>query len=194
MPTLKRCLCSILLAMLSGYCNAEPLTVTWSGNASGFLGNTAFTDTDFTFISTGNTDSDIVNGFPATRFTSSGTTLSLDGLGRFEVHRPLEHFINEPSEFAGFNIQGGTRLAFRAFRGAVPANSPSDFHSDLGPITAIGNLLQWDFYSLPTSGGGFTFIESAGIDLTFQVRVVPEPTSGLLLLCGTSVLVLNRSR
>lgn len=59
--------------------------------------------------------------------------------------------------------------------------------ASIGPVTGTGNLLQWDFENLRTSGGVLFFDDNATVPMNFTATIVPEP--GVIGLAAVAFLV-----
>jgi PEP-CTERM motif len=167
-------------------------TYTFQGLGTGVLGTTSFTDSAFTIMLTGNTNSIVQSTqpcipSPCTVFSEQATsaTVSVAGLtGTFTL--PVGVFDNQT-----FTTLGFSRFSGGAVTGDImdlqfnPAFGPYDLASSLGPIgpfTSNEGQFNCSFGCVTTSQGNLSMSSVSGV--TFTATVVPEPSSLLLLSTG----------
>lgn len=119
-------------------------------------------------------------------------SIDLAGIGSFSFLQPTQTFVNNPSSLVGFGlttldlVYGPTDRAFANY----------GLRSPIGPVSGTGELLQWDFDPIRTSGG-IMQLDSGEIPASFQaVAPIPLPAGAPLLLSALAALavVLRRRR
>jgi hypothetical protein len=186
-------LCSACLLLLAGVpltVGAAPITYSFSGTGSGFVGATQFINTDFLILLDGDTDSIAFSNNIAQNFIGIGDgTISLAGIGAGTFTEFLWMFNNKTAEGVGF-------------RGLPIVPEIPDFLS----INSFGTGL--DSYDLDTAFGplpqpNFPFVSpgnSLGLDIgalsfnnvsgtTFEAYLVPVP--GAVWLFGSALGLLG---
>jgi hypothetical protein len=177
--------------------SASTITFTYSGTASGALGQTSFSDAAFTITGVGDTGNVFVNPSNSTVLGLHLDSASIDiaGQGIFSITSVMGAFVAHGAQVAGFahGDGGGSDL----IHSAVDTSFGSwDLASSIGPITGSGSILQWSLAAVNTTGGALLFSD-ATTPITFQATVgnaTPEPGSILLLVSGAAVLGVLRFR
>ncbi len=177
--------------------SASTITLTYSGTASGSLGQTSFSDAAFTVTGVGDTANFFVNPANSTvlDLALDSASIDIEGQGIFSFTGVMGAFVAHNAQLAGFAHAdgGGSDL----IHSAVDASLASwDLASSIGPITGSGDILQWGIAPASTSGGTLVLF-NATTPITFQATVsnaTPEPGSVLLLISGAVVLGVLRFR
>jgi hypothetical protein len=175
---------------------AVPITYVHTGVGSGTLSGVGFgaeTPLAFTITAVGDTDNVVSCG--STCLFNDNITASIDitGLGTFDFLTATRFFVNNGTGVVGFSRagSGGADL----FDG--PAVPVWDMLSSLGPIAGFGDLMQWSFSPVLTTGGVLSF-NSSTTESTFTATVggptVPEPATLLLLGGGLAAGLQRRLR
>lgn len=154
----------------------QELTYTETGDATGSLDGTSFTDALVTLTLTGNT-STITSLFPGVPSISGTATVSVAGVGSDTFSGPAYVFSNQ-----NFSV-GGIGDSLDIIDTNNSAFSTYDLSTSFGPVTgpAEGNLGA----SFPTVSGGEFVITSFNSDSTFSATpTVPEPSSLLMFATG----------
>jgi hypothetical protein len=180
-------LCAVAAIGLS----ASTITFTYSGTASGTLGQTSFSDAAFTVTGVGDTANVFVNPSNSSVLGLHLDSASVDiaGQGIFSITSAMGAFVAQNAQLAGLahSDGGGADL----IHSAVDASLGSwDLASSIGPIAGPGSILQWGLAPVNTTGGTL-FFSTAGTAITFQATVgnaTPEPGSVLLLISGAAAL------
>ena len=180
----------LLLLVTSAIANAVPITFIHSGNGSGTIDGVAFTDSDVVFTATGNTDDRISSGgtFIIDHLTAS---VEISGVGVFDFVTGTNTYVNNTVESVGFSRAPGPDL----FNGPFTTSEFGvwDMLSSIGPISGVGNFLQWDLTPVITSGGELFFESEVG-GVTFEAIVseVSAPSTMLLLLTSIGYVFFRR--
>lgn len=182
---------------------AEPITLTFSGTASGTAGLTPFTDEPFLFTFTSDT-SDITQPSCCSSdySTPSGTTgtVYIGGIGTGDLLDTQAVFVNQNPAEDNIGIWHYDEPDWLDL--VTSAASTYSLTTSLGPITATAfdNVAMGGHY-LQSALGNLVF--SSVSDVTFQATVgspspdatpdaAPEPSSWILL--GTGILALFVAR
>ena len=164
---------------------ADPITFVHTGSGRGTLAGAEFgtmAPLPFTIAATGDTDDR--RGFDGGVFIDHLTaSISIDGLGDFDLVTETRTFVNNSVGLVGFSRAG----AFGADLFVGPPNAPPwDMLTAIGPLSGNGMLLQWTYNDVRTTGGVLVFDEAVS-SATFQAIVrepVPEPATLTLLTTG----------
>jgi hypothetical protein len=154
--------------------SAVPITFIQTGRGSGTLNGVGFGTRDFTITSHGDTNNRQVSG-NLLSIGHDSSSIAISGLGVFDFLDVTRTFDNHDVSIVGYI--GAVDLYY------APKNSAFatwDMLGSIGPITGSGELLQWQFDPVKTSGGILRFNDAIGFPATFQA-IVPEPASLSLL-------------
>ena len=124
----------------------------------------------------------------------TSSSISIAGLGNFDILTGTRTFVNNGSQMVGFSRAGAS--GYDLFQGPHDAVFRSwDMLTPIMPISELGRLKQWSSYSplINTTGGILIFNDTPGWAIaTFSA--IPEPgTVSLLALGGMAVLKRRRS-
>ena len=193
------------LILTAAQASAAPITYTWWGQGSGFLGNNSFADALVTFNYYADTDTTVF-GSSGTAHNEAGTgTVTIDGLG-------TAPFTDSRMAAVWTSDTGYVLLGYRGLPSAAPAYAIAvtgyvlpgwDFVSPVGPATGRIYFSPEDRFA--TTLGEFYWssaMSSSPTDpstyFTFQATTggptVPEPASILLLGAGLGALALRKRR
>ena len=177
--------------------SASTITLTYSGTASGALGQTSFSNAAFTVTGIGDTANIFVNPSNSSVLDLALDSASIDiaGQGIFSFTGAMGAFVAHNAQVAGFAHAdgGGSDLIHST---ADASLGSWDLASSIGPIAGPGDILQWGIAPANTSGGTLIFYDAPAA-ITFQATVcdaTPEPGSILLLISGAAVLGVLRLR
>jgi hypothetical protein len=187
---------SLLLGFTATVVFGNPISLTFSGVATGTLGTTSFTDADFTVTSTGDTSSVFVTPGPIDNLSAIGATIDITGFSPATFTDATSWADPQGSGDIIFNdatlnteILGFTRL----FEGL----ETYQFQNSIGPISGgfpfIPNIFE-NFQNIPTSQGLLT-ITTTSDNVFTAVVATPEPASPWLALAGLSaIFIIGRRR
>jgi hypothetical protein len=157
------------------------------GNGSGTLAGNPFPASDFVIRAVGDTG-DRASHSSGWFIDHSWASISIDGVGDLEFLTGTRTFVNNDTQTVGFSRAGINGVDL--FNGPTDAQFATwDMLDPIGPISGLGELLQWTNYTVNTSGGILVFDNGSG-DATFTA--VPEPAT--VLLIGLGGLALLRKR
>ena len=174
--------------------DAQPITFTFSGFATGDLDGAAFANRPFTVtIGADISTLDLSLGANRPQYTGLSGTIVVDGVGVGTFSDPLYVFDNQPGANLGFGSTVNHDLIDVV---AAPFGSYG-LTTAIGPVTVFGVYANAQFTDVATSLGALTFDEV--LDRTVQatvgsVGVVPEPATWTLVGSGAAVLALARRR
>ena len=161
---------------------ADPIVFTFSGTGSGYLGETRFNDSPFTFELYGDT----IN---APRIPGTLSAFEIEGLGS-GVFSARMHVLGN----VAFGLDEGEPRYSVLLSLSGPELQGYDLQSSFSPVTfaRVGEDPLERFSGIPTSLGPLSLFSAR--DVTFSAVVVPEPSSvALLSLAGVALLVASRS-
>ncbi len=186
----KTLVCAVAAMFLAVSTEAGLLTFTHEGNGSGTLDGNPFSASDFVITSVGDTANR--ESYSAGWFIDhSSASISIDGLGDFDILTGTRTFVNNSKQKVGFSRAGIDGIDL--FSGPTDAQFATwDMLDSIGPISGPVRLIQWPRYPLiDTSGGILSFDDISGSG-TGTFTAVPEPAT--LLLLGLGAFVLRRKR
>jgi hypothetical protein len=167
--------CSVGLASVTG-AHADLITFTHTGSGSGTLNSSMFGPSNFTIVSTADTNNreSYGNGY---FINHDSVTIMIDGLGTYDITDATRTFVNNDSQIVGFSREGSS--------GSDLFNGPSDpafivweMLTSIGPVSGTGTLLQWGS-GINTSGGILDF-DNGDSSATFTA-IIPAPAAMALL-------------
>lgn len=181
----------VLLLGFSAVAFSNPITLTFSGLATGTLGSTSFTDAPFTVTSDGDTGSVFVTSGSIEELPAIGATIDIDGF--------LPASFTDPSVWA--DPQGSGDIEFMdatlntpilAFTQLFQGLETYQFQSSIGPITGgfpfIPNIFD-NFENIPTSEGLLS-VTLTSENVFSAIVATAEPASPWLALAGLCAVVL----
>jgi hypothetical protein len=141
--------------------SASTITFTYSGTASGTLGQASFSDAAFTVTGVGDTTNVFVNPGNSSVLGLHLDSASIDiaGQGIFSITSAMGAFVAHNAQFAGIahGDGGGSDLIHTAVDASL---GTWDLASSIGPITGPGNILQWGIAPVNTTGGTLFFSDA----------------------------------
>lgn len=182
---------TLLVGGAASIASATPITFTYTGIASGAVGSSSFTGQAFTIVAQADTANitswSLAGGGP--QLTHDSASLTVNGLGTFDILSATHTWRNSNSDFGGFGLNLDVNLV--NLFGAGLAGYGLD--TSLGPITGASG----GFQSVPfqTSGGSAYFDGGAAGGLGFTAvlaQAVPEPGSLALVAAALAGLLVRR--
>jgi len=185
----------VYLAVLSIPAFAAPITITFQGHGSGSLNGVVFGDEAFTITENADTANIVQIGLGVFYLDSSSASINIEGVGDFS-------FISGTRTWYGGSVVGFSRSGadgvnlFNSYGTLPPSDSPLfgwNIQTTIGPLVSLGQLYQWSFLPVNTSGGPL-FFNDGDSEMIFQATVetsnVPEPTSLSLAVSGLAFVSL----
>ncbi len=184
-------------AALAAPAQAGPITYTFTGNVSGNVGGTAFTNALLTLTALGDT-SNVTQAGPNSNFNNSvgRIAFTLTGFGAGTSLNSFTVFDNQTNGIAGLTDQTTT---FDVFDESSPSFTTYDLKSSLGPIPT-GFPFTSTLRPLQTTLGAITISSSSNDTFTALASppAVPEASTtvslGLLLALGIGGLAVAGKR
>ena len=174
-----------LMTIMAACSYADTITITHTGDGSGQVGTTTFTNAAFTIIDIGNTADRTSLGF-GWFIDDTSASIAISGVGSFNFLTPTRTFVNNTAETVGFSRGSGYGLDL--YDGTADAAFANwDMLSSIGPISGSASLLQWSFSPVNTDGGVLVFNDGTSASVftaTVSGSSVPEPSSLLLIVVG----------
>ncbi len=170
---------------------ANPIDYIYTGTASGSFAGQGFRDASF--VITGHADTANVGGWCCSNAqnTHSSADVSLSGFGTFSFSGATHTWIAENCCMGfGANLSANYLTLF-----STPGllNVGYTLGTAIGPIAAGSASTQGQFVNIGTSGGALTF--SNVNNVTFEARMVPEPSTYALMALGLAgVAFISRRR
>ena len=172
-------ICVSGLALMPATASAAVITFTYEGSGSGTLDGVPFASSGFVIVGLGDTgDRDAFRtGF---FIDHTSTSINIDNLGLLNFTTGTRTFVNNGGVVGGvgFSRAGGPDLFSRLHDEVFDT---WDMLSSIGPITKVGNLLQWTDPHPPvnTDAGLLVFDSTEGAfpRATFTATVVAEPST-----------------
>lgn len=171
--------------------NANIIYMVHQGSGSGSIGQLSFNDANFTITTSADFDNTIsyLNG---KRLVHETATIDIEGVGTFDILTETQTFVNY-----NFGTVGLTRTTLGdLFIGPFSTEFFGwEMDTEIAPISGDGNLLQWAFEDVITTGGRLGF-DSSPTDATFSASyTLPSiPTPAALSLMAISGLAASRRR
>lgn len=186
------------LILTAAQASAVPITYSWWGQGSGFLGNNSFTNAPVTFSYLADTDATVFGG-SGTAHNEAGTgTVTIDGIGSAtftDDRMAAEWTTNTGYILLGYRDPAAIAFAIGVSGYALP---PWDFLTAVGPATGVSYSSEDARFA--TTAGDFYWSPRLPLltEFTFQAttgdQIVPEPASVLLLGAGLGALALRKRR
>ena len=185
---------ALMMANIPAGASAQVMQFTHTGSGSGTLDGVPFPMTNFVITSFADTGNRQNVGGHVWFIDHTSSSISIAGLGNFDILTETRTFVNSGSEMVGFS-RGGAG-GYDLFQGPHDALFGSwDMLTPIGPISELGRLKQWSSY-LPlinTTGGILIFNDTPGwTSATFSA--IPEPATLWLLALGALALIRRRKR
>lgn len=177
-----------LLVLVPAGASADILTFYHTGSGSGTLDGAPFSTSDFVITASGDT-SDRQGDSVTWWIDHTSASISITGLGDFDITSGTRTFVNNGNERVGFShaghygmdlIWGPTDAAFATWELLTP----------IGPIAGEIERMQWSLWPWLETTGGTLIFDDGTCDGAFEA--VPEPTT--LALFGTLGLIAWRRR
>ncbi len=183
---------ALLIALASAAtlpAQAEIIYMFHQGTGSGTIGGITFTDADFTITTSADFDDTIpyVNGL---RLINETASINITGVGIFDITSETQNYVNN-----AFGTIGFTRTSLGdLFNGPYnPAFFNWDMTTELGPVSGLGDLLQWSFENVTTTGGVLNFLSNP-TDATFRASYTLPTPSALAFLAIATLSTTRRRR
>ncbi len=177
-----------------------PITLTFSGVATGILGTTSFTDQAFTVSSQGDTSSVFVTSGPDYNLPAIGAVIDIAGFSSATFTDATSW--SDPQGAGDIFFNDATlNVGLLAFTKLFEGLATYQFQTSIGPISGgfpfIPNIFA-NFQNIATSQGLLT-ITTTSDNVFTAVAAAPEPTSfsfvlSGLLLAGLASVFLKRAR
>ena len=176
------------IALVMSEAPAGVLEFTLEGNGSGTLSGNPFQASDFVITAVGDTGdrASHPNGWYINHISAS---ISIDGLGDFDILTETRTFVNNNTLTVGFSRGNYGSDLFNGLNDAV--FDTWDMLGPIGPISGLGRLMQWDMSpQIYTTEGILLFNTDSDVGATFTA--VPEPATICLLGLGGLGLLRRR--
>jgi hypothetical protein len=167
------------LAVLAGVgeAQADPITYTVSGTASGSLGANPFTNAAVTVTAAADASAIVNHGAGFFDVPSLAATVSVSGLGTATFTVPTRTFTNQPIGGAGIGTSTGINPPDILDTLGNPALTTYDLSTSIGPLTGTPGFNSGTHFA--TTSGDLVLNSVSG-NTTFTAVAAPEP-SGLAL-------------
>lgn len=179
------------IALVMAEAPAGVLEFTHESNGSGTLAGIPFQASDFIITAVGDTG-DRTSHSEGWSIDHISASISIDGLGDFDILTGTRTFVNNNSLTIGFSREKLGEHGTDLFNGPTDAVFDTwDMLGPIGPISGLGRLLQWDMSpQIDTTGGILLFNTDSDVGATFTA--VPEPATICLLGLGGLGLLRRR--
>ena len=176
----------VMVLVLGINAHAIEIEFTHTGIGSGTLAGNGFFDCAFTIIALGDTDNRQAAG-SLWWIPHDSASISIESLGLFEFNVYTATFVENYTLTAGLcRSDAGGDYDMDLYDG--PSNALLgnwDMLSSIGPIADSDfELLQWDWPSVQTTGGTLEFYNEENISGTFEAKIIPEPSTLIMLGMG----------
>lgn len=163
--------------------SAAAIIYTISGNGSGTLDGNSFTDADFTFTLSGDTDdiTDVGGAFTLDPLDSATFDIAGAGSGTFSIATRLGQNTGNNVIFFSLAGNGGSDL----FDFDIGFNQ--DLSVEFGPLPNVAPVFALNqFTDIATSGGllGFDVADNVQFSSTLVGGAVPEPATWAFMIFG----------
>ncbi len=176
-----------VFALLPVLAPAEVLVFQHEGRGSGTLDGQPFPASDFVIRAIGDTN-DRESFSDGWLINHSSASIQIEGLGTFGLLSRTFTFVNNGTRTVGFSF--GSPADVDLFDGPTdPAFATWDMLRPIGPISGMGELMQWNYELFHTTGGILFFDTNLATPAVFTA--IPEP-AGLALLGFTVILARRR--
>ena len=172
------------------------IMLTYSGNATGILGATAFTNAAFTVTSFADTASVTIMGGPTYEIAATSSTIAIAGLGTAGFSDST--FWSDPQGSGDIIFNDAvTNQALLGFVELFAGLETYQFTTSIGPVSSgfafVPNLFP-TFQNIPTSLGLLTINSTSNELFSASVLATPEPALGLSVAGLFAALLLRRLR
>jgi hypothetical protein len=189
----------IIIALFLGIATtmfAGPITLTFSGVATGTLGTTSFTAQPFTVSSTGDTSAVFITPGPDYNLPAIGAVINIGGFSPATFTDATSWLDPQGSGDMIFN-DAALNIELLGFTKLFEGLETYQFQTSIGPISGgfpfIPNIFA-NFQNIATSQGLLT-ITTTSDNVFTAVVPTPEPSSTWLTMAGlASVLLLRIKR
>lgn len=184
-----------LFLCIAAHTLAGPITLTFSGVATGTFGTTSFTNQPFTVSSTGDTSAVFVTSGPDYNLPAIGAVINIAGFSAATFTDATSWIDPQGSGDIIFNdVAQNIRLL--GFTELFAGLETYQFQTSIGPVSGgfpfIPNIFP-NFQLIPTSQGLLTIATTSNNVFTAVVPT-PEPSSSWLALATLAALVLIGNR
>jgi hypothetical protein len=160
---------------LASTVRAAPIRFTYTGTvSSGSIGETTFSDSQFTIIGFGDTNNRFIRNPDGGLISIDHelTSISLADLGHFSILNPLLSYVDYGKVGLSRAIPDDrVLLKWAYFSADIDGWSMT---TSLGPYTGIGTFLQWTQSPPIVTNAGELLMFGDISDLVFQAVIVPE--------------------
>jgi len=185
---------AVFLTCVTANVSAAPITFTHSGNGSGSLDGSDFSNADFTITAQADTDNRDFGSALEWFIDHVSASITINGLGAYDFITGTRTFVANNANTVGFSRAGDGGLDL--------FNGPSDdmfetweMLTSIGPVSGYGWLLQWTNSPVETTGGVLVFANANSIPgSSFEADVVPIPGAVWLLGSGLICLLAFKNR
>ncbi len=172
---------------------AGPITLTFSGVATGTFGTTRFTNQPFTVSSTGDTSAAFVTSGPDYNLPAIGAVINIAGFSAATFTDATSWIDPQGSGDIIFN-DATLNTEILGFTELFAGLENYQFQTSIGPVSGgfafIPDVFE-NFQNIPTSQGLLTIDSTSANVFT---AAIPEPASVWLFAAGLAALLFVRNR
>ncbi len=190
MNTIQSSMILAIAAMTASTAHANMIYMTHQATGSGSIGQLSFSDAEFSIYTSADFDNTIpiLNGM---RLLNETAIIDIQGVGTFDITTQTQSYVNY-----NFGTVGLATTIIDLFIGPFSAEFFDwEMDTELGPISGEGNLLQWDFDNVETTGGLLSF-DTSPTDATFTASYTAPniPAPAALSLMSIAGIAASRRR